>query len=201
MTRLCCSVAVAAAALCAGSAADAAADRRSDAGALETVPGVDLERYAGRWFEIARLPNRFQDECARDVSAEYIRREDGRVTVVNRCTDGDGLETAAQGVARIPDPQDPSKLKVRFAPAFLSFIPAVWGDYWIIDLAPDYSYAVVGEPSRRYLWILSRTPRVEDALLDEIFQRIRPRGYDPEKLTRTRHSEAAPGLAPMDYTR
>ena len=123
---------------------------------VRTVPFVDLDRYAGGWFEIARFPNRFQHECVGDVRATYARRPDGRIDVVNRCRTAGG-ETEARGVARIVDEQAFARLKVRFAPAWLSFLP-VWGDYWIIGLAPDYSWAVVGNPARDYLWILARTP-------------------------------------------
>ena len=152
---------------------------------MQTVLEVDLERYVGRWHEIARLPNKFQSKCAGNVTADYSLREDGRVAVVNRCATADGRGEEAEGVARVVDDVSNSKLKVRFAPAFLSFIPAVWGDYWVIDLAPDYSYAVVGEPRRRYLWILSRTPKLEQATLEAILDRIETQGYDRNDLVLT----------------
>src|SRR5688500_2232418 len=110
---------------------------------VRTVPFVDLDRYAGDWFEIARFPNRFQDQCVGDVRATYVRRPDGRVDVVNRCRTS-ARETEARGVARIVDQRTFAKLKVRFAPPWLSWLPMVWGDYWIIGLAPDYSWAVIG---------------------------------------------------------
>lgn len=156
---------------------------------LETVTGVDIKRYVGRWYEIARLPNRFQEDCAGDVTATYSLREDGEINVVNRCRKSDGEMSEAEGRAKRADREEPpSKLKVRFAPAFLSFLPFVWGDYWIIDLAPDYSYAVVGEPDRRYFWVLSRTTTMEEAVLQEIFERSRKKGYDLSTAIRTRHS-------------
>src|SRR4029078_10863291 len=100
---------------------------------VRTVPFVDLERYAGDWFEIARIENRFQRRCVGDVRASYSRRPDGRLDVVNRCRTADG-EIDAPGIARIVDEQTFARLKVRFAPAWLSWLPLVWGDYWIIGL-------------------------------------------------------------------
>ena len=146
---------------------------------MQTVERVDLERYGGVWYEIARLPNRFQTKCAGDV------RADGRIEVVTRCPTEDGSEMQADGVARIVDEESRARLKVRFAPRFLSFLPFVWGDYWIIDLASDYSYAVVGEPERKYLWILSRKPALPDATYRGILERIERQGYDPEDLVKT----------------
>jgi apolipoprotein D and lipocalin family protein len=138
---------------------------------MKTVARVDLDRYAGRWYEIARLPNRFQKGCTGNVTAEYGVREDGRIDVVNRCSGNNGEEKRAQGVARVVDETTRAKLEVRFAPAFLSFLSMVWGDYWIIDLAPDYSYAVVGEPARRYLWVLARESTLEEATYQGILGR------------------------------
>jgi len=152
---------------------------------MKTVSSVDLDRYAGLWYEISRLPNRFQQGCSGNTTAEYIIRKDGRLDVINRCTTTDGEEIRARGVARIVDETTRAKLKVRFAPAFLSFLPMVWGDYWIIDLAPDYSYAVVGEPARKYLWVLSRKPTVEDETYRGILERIELQGYDSGDLVLT----------------
>src|SRR3954453_19006802 len=124
---------------------------------VRAVDAVDLRRYIGHWFEIARFPNRFQQRCAGDVRATYALRPDDRIDVINRCRTADGRVTEARGVARIVDQRTSAKLKVRFAPAALSFLPFVWGDYWIVGLADDYSWAVVGAPDREFLWILSRT--------------------------------------------
>jgi apolipoprotein D and lipocalin family protein len=151
---------------------------------VRTVPSVDLDRYAGDWFEIARFPNRFQHQCAGDVRASYTRRPDGRLDVVNRCRTADG-DTEARGVARIVDRQSFAKLKVRFAPAWLSFLPVVWGDYWIIGLAPDYSWAVVGDPGRDYLWILARSPHLDDASLAAARRAAQDNGFDVERLVPT----------------
>lgn len=155
---------------------------------LEVVPTVDLVRYAGVWYEIARLPNRFQKECLSDVTATYALLDDGQILVVNRCRTATGEMTEAEGKARRKGEDEPtSKLLVRFAPAILSFLPFVWADYWVIDLAEDYSYAVVGEPSREYLWILARSPVLAEKTYDAITGRLRQQGYDPALLIRTAH--------------
>jgi apolipoprotein D and lipocalin family protein len=159
--------------------------------AVRTVPFVALDRYLGDWFEIARLPNRFQRQCAGDVRAAYGRRSDGRLDVVNRCRTAEG-ETEARGVARIVDERASAKLQVRFAPAWLSWLPMVWGDYWIIGLAPDYSWSVVGDPSRNYLWILARTPRLDDATIAEARAVARDNGYDVERLELTAQPSVSP---------
>ena len=151
---------------------------------VRTVPRVDLERYAGDWFEIARFPNRFQRSCTGDVRASYARRADGQIDVVNRCRTAKG-RTEARGLARIADTQSGAKLKVRFAPAWLSWLPAVWGDYWVIGLAPDYSWAVVGDPGREYLWILSRTPSLDADALAAARAAARDNGFDVDRLVLT----------------
>jgi lipocalin/uncharacterized protein YbjT (DUF2867 family) len=151
---------------------------------VRTVPFVDLDRYAGDWFEIARFPNRFQRQCVGDVRATYGRRPDGRVDVVNRCRTAEG-ESEARGVARIVDERTFAKLKVRFAPAWLSWLPMVWGDYWIIGLAPDYSWAVVGAPGRDYLWILARAPHLDDASTAAAQAAARDNGFDVTRLVPT----------------
>jgi lipocalin/uncharacterized protein YbjT (DUF2867 family) len=148
---------------------------------VRVVPFVDLDRYAGDWFEVARFPNRFQRQCVGDVRATYARRPDGRVDVVNRCRTAEG-ETEARGVARIVDERTFAKLKVRFAPAWLSWLPMVWGDYWIIGLAPDYSWAVVGDPGRDYLWILARAPHLDDASTAVAQAAARDNGFDVRRL-------------------
>jgi apolipoprotein D and lipocalin family protein len=155
---------------------------------VSTVARVDLERYAGRWYEVARFPNRFQDQCVGDVVATYTRRDDGRVDVLNECRTTDGGTDSARGIARVSDERTRAKLEVRFAPAFLSFLPFVWGDYWIIGLAEDYSWATVGSPDRKYLWILSRTPRLDDEALAAARARAAENGFDVDRLVATSQS-------------
>ena len=148
---------------------------------LEVLPSVDLTRYAGKWYEIARLPNRFQRACAGNTTATYTLRPDGKITVLNECRTADGRRKSATGTARVADSRGPNtKLKVSF---FWPFS----GKYWIIDLDPEYQWAVVGEPGRDYLWILSREPRLDTALYQQIVARAKQRGFNTEKLLKTRH--------------
>jgi apolipoprotein D and lipocalin family protein len=153
--------------------------------AVQTVDAVDLERYAGDWFEIARFPNRFQKQCAGDVRASYARRPDGRIDVTNRCRAQDGRQTEAKGVAKVIDARTSAKLKVRFAPAVLSVLPFVWGDYWILGLANDYSWAVVGSPDRAYLWVLARAPALDGESYGAALSTARANGFDVTRLERT----------------
>jgi apolipoprotein D and lipocalin family protein len=154
-------------------------------GPVRTVAAVDLDRYVGEWYEVSRFPNTFQRSCAGDVRATYSRRPDGRVDVVNRCRTADGGITKAQGIARIVDAGTSAKLKVRFAPAFLSFLPFVWGDYWIVGLADDYSWAVVGSPNRAYLWILARTPALDTGRYAAALSAARANHFDVSRLVMT----------------
>jgi apolipoprotein D and lipocalin family protein len=158
------------------------------AGPVETVGTVDLDRYVGEWFEVARFPTWFQRRCAGDVRAVYSRRTDNRLDVVNRCRVADGGLIEARGVARVVDPRTSAKLKVRFAPAALSFLPFVWGDYWIIGLADDYSWAVVGSPDRDYLWILARAPAIDSGSYEQALAVARGNGFDVTRLVRTAHT-------------
>jgi apolipoprotein D and lipocalin family protein len=163
-----------------------------EVGAVVAIARVDLERYAGLWYEIARLPNRYQDDCAGDVTAEYRLREDGRIDVVNTCRGPAGEVVRVEGVARRAGPGgEAGKLEVRFAPAILSFLPFVWGDYWILDLAEDYSYALVGGPSREYLWILARSPDLPDSLYQSLLERAAAQGFDVGRVKKTRQAKAS----------
>ena len=158
---------------------------------LHVALSVDLNRYSGTWYEIARLPNWFQKKCAGEVVATYKLLEGGEIEVTNRCLEENGETRTAKGKARLANKTGPSsKLEVRFAPAFLSFLPMVWGDYWVIDLAPDYSYAVVGEPSRKYLWILSRSPKLDPSLYQSIVSRVATQDYDVSRLVKTTQATA-----------
>lgn len=158
---------------------------RSKPAELTTVPSVDLNRYSGKWFEIARYPNKFQKKCVGNTTATYTVKEGGQIEVVNECLEKDGQTDRAKGKARIVDKTTNAKLKVRFAPAFLSFLPMVWGDYWIIDLADDYGYAAIGDPKRDYFWILSRKPELDDATYQAILRRAEQKGFDPAKVYKT----------------
>ncbi|HEY8550655.1 MAG TPA: lipocalin family protein [Vicinamibacterales bacterium] len=158
----------------------------SDTPPLKLVDEVDLSRYAGQWYEVARLPNRFQRNCVGDVTATYTRKPNGEIAVVNRCRKADGSWNEAEGLARLAgDGKTNAALEVRFAPAILSFLPNVWGDYRIIGLDPDYRWAVVGEPKREYLWILSRTPEMTADDYDRAVGIAKDNGFDVSKLQRT----------------
>jgi apolipoprotein D and lipocalin family protein len=151
----------------------------SDLQPLKTVQKVDLERYMGQWYEIASFPQRFQKGCVAS-SAMYSLRQDGKVDVFNQCRNEtlDGKLRSAKGKAWVVDKQSRAKLKVRF---FWPFS----GDYWIIDLGPNYEYAVVGHPNRNYLWILSRKPQMNDETYNSILQRLKEQQYDLSRLKKT----------------
>jgi apolipoprotein D and lipocalin family protein len=140
---------------------------------LDTVKEVDLQKYVGTWYEIARYEHYFERGC-RDVSATYTLKEDGDIKVVNRCTKEESEKKEAVGVAYAVDESN-SKLKV-------SFFRPFYGDYWIIMLDDDYRYAVVGDPSREYLWILSRAPKLEENIKNKILRKLPEMGYSPEPL-------------------
>lgn len=158
---------------------------------LQPITALSVPRYMGTWYEIAKFPNDFQKKCVGDTSASYTLRDDGRVDVINRCRTADGKTDAAEGVARQIGAASSPKLKVRFAPAFLSFIPMVWGDYWVIDLDQQYQLSAVSEPKREFLWILSRTPQVDPAAYDALLARLGSQGLDVSKLVRTPQTRAA----------
>ncbi len=150
---------------------------------LATVENFDLSRYLGTWHQIALLPNRFQARCVADTSARYALRTDGRIDVVNRCREKDGSHAQAEGVARRnADYDNPAILEVRFAPAWLSALPFVWGDYWVIALADDYRAALVGAPNRKYLWILAREPTLDDAEYARLVGIAKAQGFDVSAL-------------------
>ncbi|MBN2432383.1 MAG: lipocalin family protein [Acidobacteria bacterium] len=143
----------------------------------QTVPHVDLDRYVGQWYEIARYDNRFQKECVAST-AEYILRSDGKIEVINRCRKNtvDGKLKESRGKAWVVDKTSNARLKVQFFWPFR-------GDYWIIDLDEEkYTYAVVGHPSRQYLWVLARSPRLDAAVYAGILQRLEAQRYDTSRL-------------------
>jgi len=148
---------------------------------VRSVPELDISRYAGHWHEIAHLPVFFQRQCVGDITAAYTLRDDGLIGVANACRTRDGGRDASEGVAR-PVEGHPGRLEVRFAPDWLSWLPMVWADYWVIDLDPGYQWAVVGSPNRKYLWILSRTPSMDKALFEQIKARAEKMGYDLKPL-------------------
>lgn len=163
----------------------AASGQDKKAAELTTVPSVDLNKYAGVWYEIAKYPNKFQKDCVGNTTATYTLKGDGKFEVLNKCLEKDGTTKDAKGAGKVADKTTNAKLKVRFAPGFLSFISAVWANYWIVDLGENYDYAVIGEPKREYLWILSRKPEMTDAQYQNILRRVEEKGYNPAKLIKT----------------
>lgn len=154
---------------------------------LPVQPGVDLSRYAGTWHEQARLPNRFQADCAGDVMADYGLRPDGTLGVTNQCRTRDGSMKVATAEGRMAGPEDrrdPARLEVRFAPEWTSWLPMVWGDYWIIRLEDDYRYSLVGTPDRKYLWVLSRDKQADPAVVDRLLQYAGTLGFPVESVIR-----------------
>jgi len=155
---------------------------------LQVVAPVDLHRYAGLWHEQARLPNRFQKQCTGPVTAEYTPMPDGTIEVRNRCILANGSFDESVGSAHaVPVAGQPGagRLKVRFAPEWLGWLPVVWGDYWILKLDRDYQVALVGTPNRRYLWVLSRAPRLDDAALQAELDYARTLGFDVDQVVPT----------------
>ena len=153
--------------------------------AVVSIASLDVPRYMGTWYEIAKFPNKFQRQCTRNTRAQYLAQGDGTVQVLNRCVTESGEETSALGLARQIGTSTSPKLKVRFAPAWLSWLPQVWGDYWVIDLDDDYQLAAVSEPSREYLWVLSRTPSVNANTYNALLKRLSAQGFDLTKLERS----------------
>jgi len=151
---------------------------------LETVAQVDLTRYTGAWYEIALLPNRFQNQCVADTQARY-RLDGERVEVVNRCRKASGEVERTAGHAKTVEGSGNAKLRVTF---FWPF----YGNYWVLDLDPDYQQVLVGEPSRKYGWILSRTPQMDEAKLQALLDKAESLGYDRRAFQRT------PQTQPLD---
>jgi apolipoprotein D and lipocalin family protein len=157
---------------------------------VQAVEAIDLTRYAGRWFEVARRPNFFEKADMSNITADYELLPSGLVSVRNSCRRGDGKHTEAVGIARALDESN-TKLKVAFAPRLLRVLPFVWGNYWILDLDPDYQWALVGEPSRKYLWILSRTPQMPAAEFERLCGKAIENGYSLEDLIHPEQSAEA----------
>jgi len=168
-----------------------AAAQASTTQPVRTVSSVDLNRYSGKWYEIARYPNKFQKQCVGNTTATYTVKQDGKIEVLNSCLKKDGLVDSAKAEGKVADKGANAKLKVRFAPGFLSVFGFVWADYWIIDLGSDYDYAVVADRKREYLWILSRKAEVAESLYQDILRRLENQGFEPGKLVKTRQNAQA----------
>ena len=151
------------------------------------VSHVDLRRYVGNWYEIARIPNFFESKCAMNATVTYVLQKDNEIGVVNQCFDKDGKAHIAKGIAKVVDQETCAKLKVSFVK--ILGVHLFWGDYWIIGLDKDYRYAVVGTPSRKYGWILSRTPKLSSGEFDKINEILRNQGYNPSDFVPTPQME------------
>ncbi len=149
---------------------------------VRTVDYVNVEQYMGKWYEITKFPNSFQKQCGA-TTAEYSLRADGKVNVKNSCKTKKGTDVA-KAIARIADKTTNSKLKVSFVP-FLNRFGLFAGDYWILDLAPDYSYVLVGSPNRNFLWILSRTPTLDANIIENLKAVAIREGFDVSRLRDT----------------
>ncbi|EOY29593.1 hypothetical protein QUC31_020698 [Theobroma cacao] len=159
---------------------------------MEVVKHLDINRYMGRWYEIASFPSRFQPRGGVNTRATYTLREDGTVHVLNE-TFTDGKRGYIEGTAYKADPKsDEAKLKVKFyVPPFLPIIPVV-GDYWVLFIDDDYQYALIGQPSRKYLWILCRQPHMDDEIYNQLVQKAKDEGYDVSTLHKTPQSDPPP---------
>ena len=143
---------------------------------LQVVNKVDLNKYKGLWYEVAKIPNWFQKKCLKNTTAEYSLRNDGKIKVVNSCIQSDGTKNVAEGVAKVVDNISNAKLEVSFVR--ILGIQLFWGDYWIIGLGENYDFALVGSPDRKYGWILSRTKKLPQEKLNMISDLLKIKGYD-----------------------
>ncbi len=152
---------------------------------VKTIATLDVPRYLGTWYEIAKFPNWFQKKCVGNTKAVYTAKSDGNLRVLNSCKTASGETSEAEGAARQIGAKDSPRLEVRFAPEWLSFLPLVWGDYWVIDLDPQYQVAAVSDPKREYLWVLSRTPQLDSKVYEDLLQRLKQQQFDVRKLELT----------------
>jgi apolipoprotein D and lipocalin family protein len=154
---------------------------------VNTIAELNVPRYMGTWYEVAKFPNRFQVKCIANTRARYLAQTDGTVQVPNSCLTADGSTIDALGVAQQVGGSTSPKLQVRFAPAWLGWLPQVWGDYWVIDLDADYQMAAVSDATREFLWILSRNPQVSAKAYSAMVERLKAQHFDVHKLERTTH--------------
>jgi len=152
---------------------------------VKTIATLDVPRYLGTWYEIAKFPNWFQKKCVGNTKAVYTAKPDGNLRVLNSCKTANGETSEAEGAARQIGAKDSPRLEVRFAPEWLSFLPLVWGDYWVIDLDSQYQVAAVSDPRREYLWVLSRTPQLDPKVYEDLLLRLKQQQFDVRKLELT----------------
>ncbi|GKU87169.1 hypothetical protein SLEP1_g1613 [Rubroshorea leprosula] len=159
---------------------------------MEVVRNLDIKRYMGRWYEVASFPSRFQPKSGVNTRATYTLNEDGTVHVLNE-TWTDGKRGYIEGTAYKADPNsDEAKLKVKFyVPPFLPIIPVV-GDYWVLYIDGEYQYALIGSPTKKYLWILCRQTHMDEEIYNQLLQMAKDEGYDVSKLHMTPQSDPPP---------
>lgn len=156
---------------------------------LSTVDKIELDRYLGVWYEVARKPMYFQNQCDRDVSATYTLNENGNVTVDNRCYSKDGKLKQSIGEAFVQNAPFNSKLKVSFLPEAVRWLPVGRGDYWILKIDDHYQTVLVGEPRRKYMWVLSRSAQADQAIVKEYLEYAKSLGYDLSDVIQTKHTK------------
>ncbi|MCT8089678.1 lipocalin family protein [Acinetobacter sp. C_4_1] len=155
---------------------------------LQTVERVELDKYLGVWYEVARKPLYFQNKCDRDVTATYTLNENGNVVVDNRCYTKEGKLTQSIGEAFIQNAPFNSKLKVSFLPEAIRWLPFGRGDYWVLKLDENYQTVLVGEPRRKYMWVLSRSPQPDQAVVNEYLEYAKTLGYDLGDVIHTKQT-------------
>ncbi|MGC3819143.1 lipocalin family protein [Acinetobacter sp. G11] len=155
---------------------------------LQTVERVELDKYLGVWYEVARKPLYFQNKCDRDVTATYTLNENGNVVVDNRCYTKEGKLTQSIGEAFIQNAPFNSKLKVSFLPEAIRWLPFGRGDYWVLKLDENYQTVLVGEPRRKYMWVLSRSPQPDQAVVNEYLEYAKSLGYDLRDVIHTKQT-------------
>lgn len=152
---------------------------------LAVVSGFDVQRYLGEWHQVAAIPAWFQEDCTANTTARYALAEEGLIAVLNACETADGAPKQADARARFLGPASEGRLEVTFVDLLGFWVWWAAGDYWIIGLDPGYRWSVVGQPSRRYAWILARTPSLADGTLAEIAGILEHAGYDACRLVMT----------------
>lgn len=165
---------------------------------VQTVAQLDMQRYAGTWYELARLPNRLQARCIGDATATYRPGDDGSLVLIRRCReDGDRWGVAVGHATAIGGDASGARLRVNYLPAWLGWLPAVHDEHWVVMLDDDYRYAVVSDPERETLWILSRTPSLDMDTFESVVARLRAQKYPVDRLVPTpqRAARGAPALA------
>ncbi|WP_320109287.1 lipocalin family protein [Acinetobacter piscicola] len=156
---------------------------------LPTVPRVELDKYLGLWYEIARKPLFYQKDCHKNVTARYTINEYGNVEVDNRCLNREGNELRSLGEGFVSNAPYNSKIKVSFLPETIRWMPFGRGDYWILKIDPQYQMALVGEPKRKYLWVLSRTPHPDEQKVTEYLRYAQTLGFSIKDLVRSEQTQ------------